>query len=646
MRKKPFILMLACLTLLSGAVAARAQDRSVTWNRWDVTIDQIDTTNNRFQVSEQYDIDFDGTFRFGSAEIPTRNLNSIRDIQVFENGVPLDPSCSQQPGTFCVTYPSGNVAITYYFEEPITNGQQDFELRYTVNGALRVYPDGDQLWWDAVPEEHYGFPVLNSTITVELPAGYAPREGVDPVVTYGGVPTEIEVRGTTVTATATRALSGDEGINIRVQYPHDPNATPPAWQSNFDTQRAFEENVAPLINLGALALSALIAIGGVLFFVIMYQRRGRDPEVGPVPTYLSEPPSDLPPAVVGTLIDERADPRDVISTVIDLAHREYLVIEESRTEGLFGLGGSSEFTFKRTDKPADDLRPFEKRMLTSLFSGSRLERTMTSLRNTFYSVISTIQSNLYDELVTEGLFDRNPNTTRAIWSGVAIIFVVGAVVLGGLIMSSVDSLSPILLAIPASLMLVALVGLVVAPAMPAKTRRGAEEAAKWKAFYEYLRNVDQYADLQEAAQQFDRYLPYAVAFGLDNRWINSFKRVEYAPIPPWYFPTYLGGYRGGYIAGSPFPRGGAVGDAGMPGELARAGGGGLLNDMSGGLAGGLESISSGMTDMLNSATRVMTSRPQQASSGTSGSWRSGGRSWSGGGFSGGGFSGGGSRGFG
>ena len=119
--------------------------------------------------------------------------------------------------------------------------------------------------------------------------------------------------------------------------------TPPAWQSSFDQQRAFDENVLPLINLGVIALSLLIAIGGVLFFYIAVSCvRGAIRKIGPVPTYLSEPPSDLPPAVVGTLVDERADPRDAISTIIDLAHRGYLAIEEEQNEGVFGIGRSSE----------------------------------------------------------------------------------------------------------------------------------------------------------------------------------------------------------------------------------------------------------------------------------------------------------------
>ncbi|MCC6802443.1 MAG: DUF2207 domain-containing protein [Anaerolineae bacterium] len=271
---------------------------------------------------------------------------------------------------------------------------------------------------------------------------------------------------------------------------------------------------------------------------------------------------------------------------------------------------------------------------------------MDSLRDKFYMVISEIQGDLYQELVTDKLFDTNPSSTRALWSGIGVVIIALAVILGFVLFPLIDQYGMALVLLPIAVGFVAVAALIVGPAMPAKTRTGAEEAAKWKAFYEYLRNMEKYASVEEAANQFERYLPYAVAFGLDRSWINRFKDVPYVPVPYWYYPTYMGRYRRGYVAGTPLPRNVGMGDAGLPGGLARAGGGGGLDQMSGGLAGGLESISSGLTSMLDSASRVMTSRPQQASSGSSGSWRSGGGGWSGGGFSGGGGSGGGSRGFG
>src|SRR5690606_14692906 len=126
-------------------------------------------------------------------------------------------------------------------------------------------------------------------------------------------------------------------FEIRVQYPHAPDGRVAGWQESFDQRRELE----PLINVAVLALGVLIGLGGPLGVFYVWYSRGRDPKVGVVPEYLSELPSDLPPAVVGALIDEKADLRDVLSTLIDLSRRGYVVIEETQTEGFFGLGGRS-----------------------------------------------------------------------------------------------------------------------------------------------------------------------------------------------------------------------------------------------------------------------------------------------------------------
>lgn len=626
--------VMCALALVLAAQPIHAQTRSVYWNSWNVLIDQMDTTANRFRVTESYDVSFTGPFSFGTAYIPTTRLDHIENISVTQNGTPLRASCGRQAGTYCVTYEDDQLVIVYYFLSPINSTREKIQIAYDVHGALRVYDGGDQLWWAAIPTEHYGFPIGSATVKVILPDDSAPREGVDPVVTYGA-PATVDVSGSIVTATATRPLTGDEGLEIRVQYPHDPDAIPPAWQSGFDTQRGYEENVLPLINLALLAASALIGIGGTLFIFIRLRTRGRDPEIGPVPTHLSEPPDDAPPAVVGALVDETADLRDIISTLVDLARRGYVVFEEAQTEGTFGFGVNRAFTFKRTDKPLDDLAPFEAQLLREVFPHGTLERTMSSMRNTFYTSIPRLERDLYTELVQRGYFPRSPETVRASWRGAGTLLT-GIGVFAGIFLLAVLEVSSMWLVLPVSIGIVGVVAILAAPAMPAKTARGAESAAKWKAFERYLNDLQSFANEPAAAERFDQYLPYAVAFGIERSFLAKFESVP-VMTPIWYFPTYRGGYwSGGYRPGTPLPT------SGIPGGLARAGGGGL-DDLSGGLAGGLQSMSDGLTSMLNSASSVMNSRPANTSSGR---WSGGGGGFSGGGFSGGGFSGGGGRGFG
>ena len=252
--------------LLGVSVVVAQDDRTVFWQRWDVLINNVDTANNQFNVTEIYDVQFNGTFHYGSAVIPLDRLNNITDVQVSEAGRPLQQNCSTQVDSVCSETTSDGLSITYYFTHPITDSTEHFEISYTVNGALRVYSGGDQLWWIAVPSQHYGFPIATSTITVILPQGFAPREGIDPVVTYGAT-SDVQVNGTAVVAKTTHEIVGDDAFEIRVQYPHDPNAHAPGWQASFDQQRYSQENVLPLDYVRVITGSLLIAVGSKLLLL-------------------------------------------------------------------------------------------------------------------------------------------------------------------------------------------------------------------------------------------------------------------------------------------------------------------------------------------------------------------------------------------
>jgi len=636
MRSLPRYILHFCLFILVCVVlgVVDAQSRTVYWERWDVRIDNVDTVNNAFDVVEIYDVRFSGTFTFGQRVIADTNLEGIRNVRVFEAGRQKESNCSENLGTVCIQPVAEGTSVQYFFDAPITDATQSLEIHYTVEGALRSYEGGDQLWWTAVPEEHFGFTIGSSTVTVRLPSEYALRPD-DPVETYGKE-ADIAIDGNIVTATALESIVGNERFEIRVQYPHNPEMIKAVWQDNFDTRREFEENIKPLVDIGIIVLSLVLGIVGTLGVFWLWYSRGRDPKIGVIPEYLSEPPDNTPPAVAGTLVDERAELRDIMSTLIDLARREYLVIEEERSKGLFGLGGSSEFTFKRTDKSTHDLKKFEQNLLRRIFVGSDT-RSLESLKDKFYKHIPGLQNDLYDEIVDEGFFINNPNTTRSRYSVGGMVLLFGAIGLSVLLFNAViEDFTETVLCIPAALGVTGIFLLIGGQAMPAKTLKGKEAAMKWEAFREYLRNLEKYSGVEEAADQFERYLPYAVAFGMERTWINRFKKIDSVGAPIWYYPTYRGGYYSrGYRAGTPIsdnlPSAGDV----LSGDLARAGGGGL-DGMAGGLSSGLDSLSSGLTNMLESASRTMSSKPSS----------SGGGGWSGGGSGGGGSSGGGSSGFG
>jgi len=404
----------------------------------------------------------------------------------------------------------------------------------------------------------------------------------------------------------------------------------PSWQAGYDREQSYKENYQPIVSLLLLALTVLLTLGGVLFIVLGYLRHGRDPQVLAVPEYLTEPPSDEMPGIVGLLIDEKADMQDILATLVDLARRGYFVIEQTTKGGVLGMFPSTEFEFHRTDKPATDLKGFEESLLNGLFPRGKRDTSLSDLRAKFYQHIPAIKQQMYTEVVRKDYFKRSPETTRNLWvfGGIGLAVLAGVLFWGAL---QITVVSPLIILPPIGLGIVGLVAAGVGFYMPAKTLKGAQEAARWRAFRQYLEHIERYADLKEAASQFESYLPYAIALGIEKNLVHQLVPVL-TSMPGWYFPTYLGGpWGGGYHTYRPHAGGGAgMGDFSM-------GGPGGLNDLSRSMTDGLNAMSSGLTHLLNDASSAMTSKPR--SSGSRGGFSGGGGGHGGG-------SGGGSRGFG
>ncbi len=604
------IIPLALILLLP--TAAQAQSKTLFWERYDVDITV--QTNGDMLVEETQIIQFtSGSFTYGYRTIPMGKTEGIEDVQVWEENRQYTQSWDENPFTFSIE-DKGNDLVVYWYFPQTTGTRHTFTFRYTVKGGLKINESkGDSVFWKAIPPDH-GFPIKASRTTIHFPAGVEFGD----MVTFG-TEAESSIENNTVTFVATRAIPAGQEMEVGVAFKHGLiQAEKPDWQ--------VQEERSSVLNLALGFIGALIAVAGLVGVLLLWYLRGKDPEVGLVAEYLSEPPSDVRPGVAGTLVDERADLQDVIATLVDLARRGYLdMVEAGSSGGLFGLGSGSAFDFRKTSKPWDDLLSFEQTLLNKVFGG-HAQRSMSDLKNKFYTAIPQIKKGLYKQTVEHKFFRTDPDTVRGRYAGLGIGLLVVAAGIGffafSLLVESAGGIICPFIAVG----LVSVAVIIVGQAMPVKTRHGAEESAKWKAFKRYLRDIERYTNLEEATDQFDRFLPYAIAFGLERSWINKFSAVPSTPMPIWYHPVWIGSHHSGRRRASS----GSLGSSGR--------GAPSLDGMSKGMATGLAGMSAGLTSMLNTASSTLTSRPQ--SSGSSGG------GWSGGGFSSGGGGGGGSAGFG
>ncbi|MBI3287537.1 MAG: DUF2207 domain-containing protein, partial [Chloroflexi bacterium] len=418
-KKATLIIVIAMLML---AVAAAAQDRDLVWDRLDVEL--AVERDGDILISEDWQVTFSGgPFRFGFHSIGTSRLESISDVRVWADGRELAASYSEEPGTFETSTEDENFFIRWYFDQPVYDSTHSYQLQYTIHGGLRIYEGGDQLWWEVIRGQNRDFPIRSAAVSVHLPEGVNEVHKVDSYFT----PTTWRSVGARTVMFQARDIPPGQPLEVRVQFPHGiVAAQPAAWQAQED----FVQQVSPLGSLAAIGLGVFIPLAALLGLYLLWYTRGRDqPSRLPV-SYLSDPPAENPPAVVGTLLDEHADMRDIVATLVDLARRGVIRMYEEGESGFLGIGSRRDFVFELVDDSPSS-RPYEKILLDHVFgrvrAGSR--KKLTDLRNEFYTAIPELHGAMYREVVSLGYFPESPQRTRRIYAGLGLV---GLVLAGAL----------------------------------------------------------------------------------------------------------------------------------------------------------------------------------------------------------------------
>jgi uncharacterized protein (TIGR04222 family) len=590
------------LAALLAGPAASAQAKDWRIDRMDVLLNVQE--NGDALVDETLTFTFEGTYHFVARGIPTGNIGGISDISVTDaSGQALPPG--DAPGSFSL-FTEGDVQyVQLNFD--LTDTSATWVIHYKAEQAVMFHnTGGDELRWYVFNAET---PVNIGLVkaTVKLPGAAAPEDlSLSYQSGYG-------VEATMTSPAPSTAVFEASGI-------------PP--YTNFWIVTGFPKGIVKYTWTAARLAAFIVPKVGfalpILFFLgmlLIWRRRGRDDPAAVYASYVSEPPSALPPGLVGALIDEKVDTKEIIATIVDLARRGYIEITDTEKKGVLG---KSTTIFTRT-KPLDDLTGYEAKVAGALFDGKHPDQvTSLQLKNNFYTHVQPIINEVYQQVTSAGMFYKNPNKARSRWIGFgfAVAVVLGLVTF----IMNVAGVPGWGWFMTGSIMSVIVVW-IFAPHMPQRTAKGAQEQRKWEAFRNYLKDLTRFQDMASAKESFEKYLPYAIGFGVEKDWVRRFEGLTVSS-PDWYHPPIF----------VPFPHTGPMTTGGMGGSLAGPVGGGLSGaGGSVGSGGGfsLDSISDGLFGSLGNMSSVLTSAP--SSSGGHGAWSGGG---GGGGF-GVGFSGGG-----
>jgi len=475
---------------------------------------------------------------------------------------------------------SGNYRDLKIYIPGAVDATRVVNIDYSVRNGIRFFDSYDEFYWNVTGND-WQVPIDHASAFVTLPENAAGGLRAQAFTgAYGSKESEAtaEVKGADVLSETTSPLSMRGGLTIDIYISQGILKPPSAL-----TKLGWFLGSNPIVFLPLLTLAVMF---GLWYSV------GRDPDPGVSVAPQYEPPKGICPAEAGTLLDDTIHPRDITSTIVDLAVRGYIKIEEKvDTFLVFHHKDYSFHLLKPREQWGTDLTPHERVMLENIFLGGT-ETRLSSLKNRFYTVIPIVRQDIMSSLKGKGIYTLDPESANgySIAAGVAIaILVVGVQVMGW--MNLFYSIPLVI----GSVLVSALIWWLFARQMTAKTVSGARTRIAVLGFQEFMNRVDADRIKRMPPDTFEKFLPYAMALGVEHHWAQAFDGIVKDP-PSWYVSP------NGYVGFSPL------------------------------------FFSSSMHSMASDMHQVFVSAPRASSTG---SGFGGGGFGGGGGFSGGGFGGGG-----
>jgi uncharacterized membrane protein len=408
-----------------------------------------------------------------------------------------------------------------------TDSTKTVRISYVTPNAVRFFDDHDEFYWNVTGND-WPVPIDHASAMVALPqsaAGSLRAQAFTGV--YGSRDQEVTsvIKGSDVSFETSNPLPMRGGLTIDVYIPKGILTQPSA-----------------LTRIGWFLRSNSILFLPVFAFVVMFTMwwyKGKDPKSGLSVAPMYEPPKDMTPAEVGTLVDDSIDPRDITSTVVDLAVRGYLKIEETDEKHLIFSNKDYIFHLLKQRPEWGTLAPHEHVLMEHMFDGGGQTCRMSSLKNHFYTAIPTIKQDIIAELRNKNMYTIDPDSAKG--------WVVSAAILIGLPFVLLQAfhivdffLSP--LAAVVGIGLSAAIILLFGRQMTAKSLLGQRTKVQILGFQEFMNRVDADRLKRMPPDTFEKFLPYAMCLGVEHRWAQAFKDIVHDP-PSWYYsPTGYGPY--------------------------------------------------------------------------------------------------------
>jgi len=387
----------------------------------------------------------------------------------------------------------------------LPNGEHQYQIQYRVGNQIRRHDNRDELYWN-VTGTYWAYPIEQARATIYFPEGARLVDQNAYTGTRGSSNQDYAYTrvGEAHQFTARNVLNRREGLTVSASVAKGIIAP---MSSSEKSRIWWLKNASLVVLLGSV-------LGLLGYYYRNWSRVGRDPAKGPVFARY-EPPKGYSPAAVSRIHYKGfSGHKALTATLLSLAIKDQIFIETEKKKTTLRLKDEA---FK------SDLFPEDASLLRSLL-GSRNEMTLGRKYNSIFTSAYRAFQKAGDKDYGKSYYRRNAGYTivGVIISIIAVIFA----------MSQLTSWKPLY-----GILLMGLAGLNVLFMflMPAPSKKGQEMMTEIEGFKLYLETAEKMrlnavevgsdAPPPMTIERYEKFLPYAVALGVEKPWTKHFEAV-------------------------------------------------------------------------------------------------------------------------
>ena len=518
--------------LLRVGKNTRQSFSAFVFDAWDVDI-QVNENNtilvketwrgeffeDRHGLYRQIPVAYDKSYTLGGIVRKGLFLLDIDVLSVKKEGKPEQYTTKKEGGSQIITIGDPDILVS---------GSFTYELVYRVRYPFMFHETVDELYWN-ITGTQWNTKIPRVTATIHVPNV---KKGEFKVDCYTGKYGAKTKRCSYITENNRVSFVARDFLATSVAFPkgivNEPNSVQQLWKFVH-------------VN-GHYSILALLPLVYLVFVVVFWYKKGKDEEGRGVVIPQYTPPKGMSAVDCGALIDGKIQSRDFAAIIVTLAVKGYIQIIEQRKRR-FGMLKKvySLKLIKKIPKHAPDVEKTVVRLIFhTAISGVGSVVVLHSWRKKIIWSSKWVRDVVFKKLVAGGYFANHPQKIKDTCSSLALFVVIYSF---GLFFVSVYI--PYSMGVRGvfyyghffilvTLFFVGIVGLVFSFFMAKRTKKGALAKEHIQGFRLFLETAERYGvQSQEKEHIFETYLPYAMVFGVADKWASAFKDLHKEQVS-WY----------------------------------------------------------------------------------------------------------------